>query len=146
MLSLHQQSTLEQQAQAQLQALNASYGSDKSDDSQASSAYIINAQHHQAPHGDHHDQSTASTSPSSHDLKPAVNGGAAGGGQRPPEHSANYLAELLKDKKQVQAFPGVFTHVERMLDDGKSHMSITERMHRQWAVCLWPRRSMFQHM
>ena len=32
---------------------------------------------------------------------------------------ADYLAQLLKDKKQLAAFPNVFLHVERLLDDGK---------------------------
>lgn len=32
---------------------------------------------------------------------------------------AEYLAQLLKDKKQIQAFPNVFIHLERILDDGK---------------------------
>jgi len=30
---------------------------------------------------------------------------------------ADYLAQLLKDKKQLQAFPNVFLHLERLLDD-----------------------------
>lgn len=30
-----------------------------------------------------------------------------------------YLSQLLKDKKQLQAFPNVFVHMERLLDDGK---------------------------
>ena len=34
---------------------------------------------------------------------------------------ADYLAQLLKDKKQLAAFPNVFIHVERLLDDGKQH-------------------------
>lgn len=29
-----------------------------------------------------------------------------------------YGAELLKDKKQLQAFPNAFLHLERLLDDG----------------------------
>ena len=33
---------------------------------------------------------------------------------------AEYLAQLLKDKKQIQAFPNVFIHLERILDDGKT--------------------------
>ena len=33
---------------------------------------------------------------------------------------ADYLAQLLKDKKQLAAFPNVFIHMERLLDDGKS--------------------------
>lgn len=32
---------------------------------------------------------------------------------------ADYLAQLLKDKKQLAAFPNVFIHVERLLDEGK---------------------------
>lgn len=32
---------------------------------------------------------------------------------------ADYLAQLLKDKKQLAAFPNVFLHVERLLDEGK---------------------------
>ncbi|GLH13666.1 Protein held out wings [Gryllus bimaculatus] len=30
---------------------------------------------------------------------------------------ADYLAQLLKDKKQLAAFPNVFIHVERLLDE-----------------------------
>ena len=33
---------------------------------------------------------------------------------------ADYLAQLLKDKKQLAAFPSVFIHVERLLDEGKT--------------------------
>lgn len=32
---------------------------------------------------------------------------------------ADYLAQLLKDRKQLAAFPNVFHHVERLLDDGE---------------------------
>lgn len=32
---------------------------------------------------------------------------------------ADYLAQLLKDRKQLAAFPNVFIHVERLLDEGK---------------------------
>ncbi len=32
--------------------------------------------------------------------------------------TAEYLAQLLKDKKQLAAFPNVFLHLERLLDDG----------------------------
>ena len=35
---------------------------------------------------------------------------------------ADYLAQLLKDKKQLAAFPNVFLHVERLLDDGKTYL------------------------
>ncbi|RZF39260.1 hypothetical protein LSTR_LSTR010354, partial [Laodelphax striatellus] len=30
---------------------------------------------------------------------------------------ADYLAQLLKDRKQVTAFPNVFMHVERLIDE-----------------------------
>ena len=32
---------------------------------------------------------------------------------------ADYLAQLLKDKKQLAAFPNVFIHMERLLDEGE---------------------------
>lgn len=32
---------------------------------------------------------------------------------------ADYLAQLLKDRKQLAAFPNVFNHVERLLDEGE---------------------------
>ncbi|KAG8187394.1 hypothetical protein JTE90_016939 [Oedothorax gibbosus] len=32
-------------------------------------------------------------------------------------NTADYLAQLLKDKKQLAAFPNVFLHLERLLDD-----------------------------
>jgi len=32
---------------------------------------------------------------------------------------ADYLAQLLKDRKQLAAFPSVFVHVERLLDEGR---------------------------
>ncbi len=34
-------------------------------------------------------------------------------------NTSEYLAQLLKDKKQLAAFPNVFIHLERILDDGK---------------------------
>lgn len=33
--------------------------------------------------------------------------------------TADYLAQLLKDQKQVAAFPGVFFHLERLLNEGQ---------------------------
>lgn len=32
---------------------------------------------------------------------------------------ADYLSQLLKDRKQLAAFPNVFIHVERLLDEGE---------------------------
>lgn len=37
-----------------------------------------------------------------------------------PQSIADYLAQLLKDRKQLAALPNVFTHLERLLDEGKS--------------------------
>ena len=34
---------------------------------------------------------------------------------------ADYLAQLLKDKKQLAAFPNYFVHMERLLDEGKKN-------------------------
>lgn len=34
-------------------------------------------------------------------------------------NTPEYLAQLLKDKKQIAAFPNVFIHMERLLDDGE---------------------------
>ena len=38
---------------------------------------------------------------------------------------ADYLAQLLKDKKQLAAFPNVFIHMERLLDEGELWWCIT---------------------
>lgn len=35
-----------------------------------------------------------------------------------PQSIADYLAQLLKDRKQLAALPNVFTHLERLLDEG----------------------------
>lgn len=34
-------------------------------------------------------------------------------------NTPEYLAQLLKDKKQIQALPNVFVHAEKLLDEGK---------------------------
>ena len=41
---------------------------------------------------------------------------------------ADYLAQLLKDKKQLTAFPNVFVHLERLLDDGKKFSDAIARI------------------
>lgn len=41
-----------------------------------------------------------------------------------PQSIADYLAQLLKDRKQLAALPNVFTHLERLLDEGESTPSI----------------------
>lgn len=42
--------------------------------------------------------------------------------QQSTQSIADYLAQLLKDRKQLAAFPNVFTHVERLLDEGKLYI------------------------
>ena len=37
--------------------------------------------------------------------------------------TTEYLAQLLKDKKQLAAFPNVFNHLERLLDEGKQNIT-----------------------
>jgi len=34
--------------------------------------------------------------------------------------NSEYLAQLLNDKKQLQALPNVFVHVEKILDEGRA--------------------------
>ena len=49
-------------------------------------------------------------------------GGAAAsalGSVNKPAADVDYLTALLKDKKQLAAFPNVFQHIERLLDDGE---------------------------
>lgn len=45
-----------------------------------------------------------------------------------PQSIADYLAQLLKDRKQLAALPNVFTHLERLLDEGES-------MKLEWTFC-----------
>lgn len=34
-------------------------------------------------------------------------------------NSPEYLMQLLKDKRQLQAVPGCFVHLDRILDEGE---------------------------
>ena len=47
--------------------------------------------------------------------------GVAGNGQ---QYSVEYLSQLLKDKKQLAAFPNVFHHLERLADEGEEGAEI----------------------
>lgn len=40
--------------------------------------------------------------------------------QQTTQSIADYLAQLLKDRKQLAAFPNVFNHIERLLDEGNN--------------------------
>ena len=56
--------------------------------------------------------------------------------------SPEYLAQLLKDKKQIQAFPNVFLHAERLIDEGKfAEPELTEAgygfTYCHWIQCRW---------
>ena len=42
-------------------------------------------------------------------------------------NTPEYLAQLLKDKKQIQALPNVFVHVDKLLDEGKFSLIITRQ-------------------
>ena len=60
-------------------------------------------------------------------VVPAGPGSVGGGGSSNGNNNlsntqsiADYLAQLLKDKKQLAAFPNVFLHVERLLDEGRN--------------------------
>ena len=44
------------------------------------------------------------------------NGSIVGRTSPTTQNAADYLSLLLKDKKQLQAFPNVFVHVDRLLD------------------------------
>ena len=43
---------------------------------------------------------------------------------------ADYLAQLLKDKKQLAAFPNVFIHMERLLDEGERWLLIVSHINK----------------
>jgi len=51
---------------------------------------------------------------------------------------ADYLSQLLKDRKQLAAFPNVFIHVERLLDEGELTASIfcSSLRRRLWSLVL----------
>lgn len=40
--------------------------------------------------------------------------------------SIEYLSQLIKDTKQLQALPNVFIHVERLLEDGKLYLDLVK--------------------
>lgn len=50
---------------------------------------------------------------------------------------ADYLAQLLKDRKQLAAFPNVFMHMERLLDEGRcnSHVAIIGTLETKFIKC-----------
>jgi len=59
-------------------------------------------------------QETASSSPT---LSTSGSTSGATALSHTTQNAADYLSQLLKDKKQLQAFPNVFSHVDRLLDD-----------------------------
>ncbi|CAJ0930239.1 unnamed protein product, partial [Mesorhabditis belari] len=68
-------------------------------------------------HGSASAADLASTPHSTNDLVPGV----AGNGER---YSVEYLSQLLKDKKQLAAFPNVFHHLERLADEEISKVRV----------------------
>ncbi|EFP03188.1 CRE-ASD-2 protein [Caenorhabditis remanei] len=65
-------------------------------------------------------QVTITPSPVSHQP-----GGANGiSTTQHPQYSVEYLSQLLKDKKQLAAFPNVFHHLERLADDEISKVRV----------------------
>ena len=63
--------------------------------------------------------SSPSTSVASHQTA-SVPGSGLMSNSTNTQSIADYLAQLLKDKKALAAFPNVFLHLERLLDDGKT--------------------------
>lgn len=47
-----------------------------------------------------------------------LSGVVAGSSTTQQTYSIDYLSQLLKDKKQLAAFPNVFHHLERLADEG----------------------------
>ena len=52
-------------------------------------------------------------------------------------NTPEYLAQLLKDKKQIAAFPNVFLHMERLLDDGECSLFISTHPGRASDTWVW---------
>jgi len=47
----------------------------------------------------------------------SISSSSSSGGSLSPQNLTDYLAQLIKDKKQLGIFPHLFLHVERLLDD-----------------------------
>ncbi|KAI5749804.1 hypothetical protein M8J76_010306 [Diaphorina citri] len=61
------------------------------------------------------------------------------------QSTADYLAQLINDRKQVTAFPNVFMHVERLIDE--EHVSSTlalgyKKLYTPYSIPLEPLSSM----
>ena len=54
------------------------------------------------------------------------------------QNMADYLAQLIKDKKQLAIFPNLFLHVERILDEGNVQLYL-------FSSILAPKKSIFDH-
>lgn len=63
--------------------------------------------------------------------------------QQTTQSIADYLAQLLKDRKQLAAFPNVFNHIERLLDEGKNIFSyimfswLLKKTHGVYIIRVW---------
>lgn len=49
-------------------------------------------------------------------------------------NTTEYLAQLLKDKKQLAAFPNVFIHLERLLDEGAASLLFLRMLY--YIICV----------
>ncbi|VDN07814.1 unnamed protein product [Thelazia callipaeda] len=54
---------------------------------------------------------------------PSINGKANGNGKT--QYTYEYLAQLLKDKKQLEAFPNVFHHLDRLVEEEISRVRVS---------------------
>jgi len=49
--------------------------------------------------------------------------------KRPKKYTSDYLVALVKEKSELQSLPRIFTHIERLIDDGWSFMSSIYKVH-----------------
>lgn len=79
-------------------------------------------QQQQQNHNHHHQQqfSGYSNNQNNSPASPSASNNSATATTSAQMHcTADYLSQLLKDRKQLAAFPNVFLHIERLLDDGE---------------------------
>lgn len=64
---------------------------------------------------------STSSAHNTHSLSPIahISSSPNSSSNQPQQFSADYLSQLLKDKKQLTAFPNIFMHMERLVDEGK---------------------------
>jgi hypothetical protein len=65
-------------------------------------------------------------SPTSSSCASSSNGNGIANNHINTQNLADYLAQLIKDKKQLAIFPNLFLHLDRILDEGK-YMTLTKK-------------------